>query len=119
MGEWRLAKRSDGGLGMVGRSGWPWCSGIDRGAGSPIRRVQGRPLRQAQGRVSGDAGLTGMCSVGWGDVFSFWANVFTFRPEVSTFRPNVSTLVGQVSSYGRRSRGAQDFQVTCTWPWGR
>ena len=28
------SKWSDGGLGMVGRSGRHWCAGIDRGAGS-------------------------------------------------------------------------------------
>ena len=47
--------------------------------------------RQAQGRPSADGGVTGMCSVGQGEVFSSWADVFSFRP-------NVFTLVGHVFS---------------------
>ena len=54
---------------------------------------------------SGDAGTTGMCSLGWGNVScfganvsSFWPDVFTFEGNVSSFCPNVSTLAGQVSS---------------------
>ncbi len=59
------------------------------------------------GDWEGDAGMRGMCPLCQADVSSFW-------PDVSTFRPNVSSLVGHVSSYGRRSRGAQNFRVTRT-----
>ena len=43
----------------------------------------------------------GMCSSGWGDVFSFWANVISFRPDVFTFRPDVFTLARDVFSFRR------------------
>ena len=61
---------------------------------------------------AGDAGMTGMCSVGRGNVFSFGANVFSFGPDVFTFRPNVFTLAGQVFSFRWRAlvgdRGRRD-----------
>ena len=50
---------------------------------------------------AGDAGMTGMCSVGWGDVFSFWVNVFTFRPNVFSFWVSVFTFEGDVFSVRR------------------
>ena len=56
--------------------------------------------------------MTGMCSVGRGNVFSFGANVFSFWPDVFTFRPNVFTLAGQVFSFRWRAlvgdRGRRD-----------
>ena len=45
----------------------------------------------------------GMCSVGWGDVFSFWPNVFSFWPDVFSFWPNVFTFEGHVFSFLRRA----------------
>ena len=49
-----------------------------------------------------------MCSVGWGDVFSFLPNVFSFRANAFTFRPNVFTLAGAVfSEEGERSEGRE------------
>ena len=44
-----------------------------------------------------------MCSVGWGDVFSFLPNVFSFRPNVFTSQPNVFTSEGHVFSFRRRA----------------
>ena len=69
--------------------------------GPLLRQAQGGCLRQAQGSFVGNAGMRGMCSVGWGNVFSFWANVFSFWPEVFSFRPNVFTLAGEVFSFRR------------------
>ena len=50
---------------------------------SPIRQA----LRQAQGRLSGDAGMTGVCSVGRADVSSvqFLAECVQFRGECVHF----------------------------------
>ena len=42
--------------------------------------------------------MTGVCSVGGGDVFSFWGNVFSFGPDVFSFRANVFSFEGQVFS---------------------
>ena len=64
-------------------------------------------FRQAQGRLSVDAGTTGRCSVGWGNVFSFWANVSSFRPDVFTSRRNVFSLAGEAFSKEGAKSGAR------------
>ena len=47
-----------------------------------------------------------MCSVGWGNVFSFLPDVFSFRAKVFTFPPNVFTLAGEVfSEEGKSGEG--------------
>ena len=45
--------------------------------------------------------MTGVCSVGRADVFSFGADVSSFWPNVFSFEGNVSTLAGDVSSFRR------------------
>ena len=45
--------------------------------------------------------MTGMCSVGWVNVFSFGGNVSSFLANVFSFEGDVSTLAGDVSSFGR------------------
>ena len=81
-----------------------------------LRRAQDRPpsassgqaLREVQGRFSGDGWTPGMCSVDWGNVFSFLPNVFSFGAKVFTFRPNVFTLAGEVfSEEEERSEGRE------------
>ena len=67
----------------------------------PHSTSSGQALRQAQGRLSGDAGMTGVCSVGRADVSSSRADVSSFWPNVFSFEGNVSTLAGDVSSFRR------------------
>ena len=69
----------------------------------PHSTSSGQALRQAQGRlwITGDAGMTGVCSVGRADVSSFRADVSSFWPNVFSFKGNVSTLAADVSSFRR------------------
>ena len=83
--------------------------------------------RQAQVRLTGDAGMTGMCSVGrrkvfsfQPNVFSFWGNVFSFWPDVFSFRPNVFSSAGQVfSEAGERSERSRRDDVGQPDVWTR
>ena len=80
----------------------------------------GRGRRDGGGKTGGSAtpaprtragagARTGMCSAGWGDVFSFWVNVFSFGANAFTFRPNVFTLAGEVfNEEGERSEGREE-----------
>ena len=50
--------------------------GVRSGALGLIMALGSGPIRQARGRL--DAGMTGMCSVGGVNVFSFGGDVFSF-----------------------------------------
>ena len=81
-----------------------WAFGGSGEGEIPLRQALG----QAQDGVFGDGGMTGMCSVGWGNVFSFLPNVFSFWAKVFTFRPNVFTLAGEVfSEEGKSGEGRE------------
>ena len=67
---------------------------------APFGKLRAGSLASS-GRDFGDGGMTGMCSVGRGNVFSFLPNVFSFRAKVFAFRPNVFTLAGEVFSCRR------------------
>ena len=57
--------------------------------------------------------MTGMCSVGRVNVFSFGGDVFSSGGDVFSFQPNVFTLAGQVfSEEGERAEGRA---VRRTW----
>ena len=92
----------------------------------PHSTSSGQALRQAQGRLSGDAGMTGVCSVGRADVSSFWPNVFSFDGNVSTLAADVSSFrrgawvgagvaVGVGAVAGRDGGGAEVFARSGEW----
>ena len=126
-----MANRSDGGLGMVGRSGCGSTRSHSTSSGQAPSAGSGQVLRGRrdvvrlgppktagrltmngkgmglEGREAGGVRL-GMCSGGRVNVFSFGADVSSFRANVSSFWPNVfsfegdvSTLAGDVSSFRR------------------
>ena len=92
----------------------------------PHSTSSGQALRQAQGRLSGDAGMTGVCSVGRADVSSFWPNVFSFEGNVSTLAADVSSFrrgawvgagvaVGAGAVAGRDGGGAEVLAGSGEW----
>ena len=95
-------------LGAFGVGGLPGVCGstrvFDQDSDPAHHERYGMVARSCGGR-GWDAGLTGMCSVGRGNVFSFGANVFSFWPDVFT-------LAGQVFSFRWRAlvgdRGRRD-----------
>ena len=107
-----MASQEDGCEGVVRQAQGRWAR--DGGeAGAALARSEQRMLLVAHlrgdeflgaagfrletpgGRGKGtEAGRTRMCSVGWG-------NVFSFRPDVFTFRANVFSFEGLVFSEER------------------
>ena len=91
-----------GRLGALGVGGVPGVTWVRMGG---WLLLGSGPIRQAQGRL--DAGVTGMCSVGGVNVFSFGGDVFTLEGNVSTLAGNVSSLGGAPwlgMGHGKKSR---------------
>ena len=79
--------RGGGAAASVGRAfaGVQWGRGEVRGQSSETEGEveEGEIPSFNKLRAGSDAGMTGMCSVGRGDVFTFRLDVFSFGPEIA------------------------------------